>query len=86
MESDSDYQADSVDSSDQEFEERPNPYAHLGQKASLSMRATAREDRMSSKRALRELTYSDGAPGTVKGRMKWYNMYNSFHEHTMKKE
>lgn len=64
----------------------PNPWAHLGKKATDSMAQTAQEDRVQSKRESKLLSHGSGAPGTVSGRQAWVNEFEAFCGETLKHE
>jgi hypothetical protein len=69
-------------SSDQEFEVPVNPHFRAGLKSIEEMHKNRKEDRLSSKKALRELDDVRGTPGTVYHRHLWMNRLDNYAKST----
>jgi hypothetical protein len=73
-------------SSDMEFEPPPqNPFHQAGQASILKLIDHAFEDRVASKRAVKQLTNVKGSPKTQYMRALWWNRFNTFRQHTLNK-
>ena len=55
-----------------------NPYFNIGQKKISEMLAFAVEDRITSKRRVKNLQDSSGAPGQARQRQLWFNYFRTF--------
>jgi hypothetical protein len=74
-------------SSDVEFEPpSPEKYANAGQATIESMKEMAEEDRMSSKKATKQLKFELGQPKQQYQRILWFNRFKGFRAYTLKKE
>ena len=60
-------------SSDIEFDDLPNPFSKAGARSIEAMLTSRHGDRVSSKKRLRQLQDTRGAPGTVEKRARWVN-------------
>ena len=76
---------DLFNSSDIEIPESENPHAHRGMQSIERKKATAFDDRVTSKILSKGLTHSSGAPGTIIARSTWIKRFNSFREYSLKK-
>jgi hypothetical protein len=65
-------------SSDIEFDDLPNPFSKAGARSIEAMLTSRHEDRVSSKKRLRQLQDTRGAPGTVEKRARWVNRLMSY--------
>jgi hypothetical protein len=65
-------------SSDQEYEPVQKPHFKAGLKSIESMLETRFEDRRTSKKRLRTLQDTRGAPGTVYSRSLWLNRLENY--------
>lgn len=62
----------------------PSRWAHLGKQSIESIVANATADRLSSKNVSQHLENVTGAPGTIKLRNRWLNLFESFCKETLK--
>ncbi|KAF0634612.1 hypothetical protein FPSE5266_20428 [Fusarium pseudograminearum] len=70
--------ADGYNSSDEEFEEAPNPYANAGKASIEAIIAKATEDRKSSKKFLKQLRPTSQAPKSTYDVNLWGNRLETF--------
>ncbi|KAK0125600.1 hypothetical protein ONS96_009435 [Cadophora gregata f. sp. sojae] len=73
-------------SSDMEFEERPNPFWAAGLESIEAIMDQALEDRVSSKKMSKTLTHAEGSPKTEYITALWMNRFKAFRTHTLKKK
>jgi hypothetical protein len=55
-----------------------NPYFNVGQKKIGEMLAFAMEDRLTSKKRVKDLRDLSGAPGQARQRQLWFNYFRTF--------
>jgi hypothetical protein len=79
-----DHDAEEFNSSDLEFEERPDPYADAGMRSIQEMMDHAFEDRISSKKFSKTLPQAEGSPKTEYITRLWMNRFMSFRLLTLK--
>jgi hypothetical protein len=78
---------DNFNSSDVDFEPpEPEPFQRAGQASILKLLDSAFEDRVASKKKVKQLTNVKGPPTTQYLRSLWWNRFTQFREHTLKKE
>lgn len=77
---------DPINSSDQEFEARPNPFTNVGSRVIEDLLDNTFEDRMESKKFSKQLNRNDGAPGTRRLRNRWEVYFLSFYSQTLQKK
>lgn len=80
-----DLDRDDFNSSDIEFEERPNPFHDAGMKSVQAIINHALEDRIQSKKLSKTLTHAEGSPKTEYLSALWMNRFTAFRQHTLKK-
>ncbi|KAL2075417.1 hypothetical protein VTL71DRAFT_360 [Oculimacula yallundae] len=76
---------DELNSSDMEFEERPNPFFAAGVESIEAIIEHALEDRMLSKKVSKTLTHAEGSPKTEYITALWMNRFTAFRTHTLRK-
>ena len=69
----------------------PNPSskkkrAGAGEKSIQEMLITAVDDRIASKREVKQLEFGRGAPGTQSAQSLWVRRFESFREHTLQQD
>ena len=74
---------DDFDSSDLDFEQDGPRRPNLGQASIEKIIASAQEDRLSSKRTVRQLDWHATAPGTSSARSLWVQRFEAFREHAL---
>ena len=72
-----------IDSSDQDFDAPPNSFAKAGQASIKSMIEHAKEDRLSSKRAAKELSDVRGSISTQYNKALWFQRFEAFRQHVL---
>jgi hypothetical protein len=72
-------------SSDIEFEERPNPFFAAGLSSVEAIMEHALEDRIQSKKSSKTLTHAAGSPKTEYISALWMNRFMAFRKHTLRK-
>jgi hypothetical protein len=80
-----DHDADDFNSSDMEFEARPNPFFAAGMSSIQAIMDHALEDRIQSKKMSKTLTYAEGSPKTEYITALWMNRFMAFRLYTLKK-
>jgi len=80
-----DHDGDDFNSSDLEFEARPDPYANAGMRSIQAIIDHAAEDRIESKKFSKTLTHAQGSPKTEYMTALWMNRFMAFRLHTLKK-
>jgi hypothetical protein len=76
---------DDYDSSDLEFETPANPFASAGLKSIEEIVKHAAEDRLSSKRATKQLVFVEASKKTEYLTYLWYNRFIAFRKNDLKK-
>lgn len=70
--------ADDFNSSDSEYEAPAKPHPRAGERSIELMNQNKFEDRKTSKKRLRTLEDTLGAPGSVYARSLWYNRFEHY--------
>ena len=77
---------DDFQSSDIEFDPLPpNPFREAGKASIKKMLDHALEDRIASKKLVKQLTFGKGSPSTQYIHALWWNRFNEFRQNTLNK-
>ncbi|KAK4506430.1 hypothetical protein PRZ48_000162 [Zasmidium cellare] len=76
---------DDLNSSDIEFEPaQPKLYAKAGQASIERLIQNSAQDRLTSKKRVKQLAYGRGAPSTRRTQSLWVNRFEAYRQHTLK--